>query len=425
MDRESVSVATADPAVSIISSANSDWPRVPEVDARGWRSARPLVAKALVRKLTAKLPVRIEFPDGTSFGAGGAKAPAVLVHDPAAFFARIGSGTAGFAESYLVGDWDCADLPGLFAVFAAHVADLVPAPLRKLRHLYIPGRPADEDDTVDGARRNIERHYDLSNDFFRLFLDSTMTYSSALFEPGDNLEQAQLRKINRLLDLTNTGPGTSLLEIGTGWGELARRAALRGARVTTLTNSTAQWQLARKRAADVGLADRIDFRLGDYRELTGRYDAIVSVEMVEAVGAKYWPVYFAAIDRLLAPGGRVGIQAITMPHDRMLASMGGHSWIHQYIFPGGQIPSTEAIKEVVGAATELTITSEFELGRHYATTLARWRGRLAGAQDEVLKLGFSRAFLRMWDLYLAYSQAGFVAGYLDVWQFGLERSSDH
>jgi cyclopropane-fatty-acyl-phospholipid synthase len=402
-----------------------EWPRLPTVSSGGLSSVRSSVARALVRRIVAKLPIRIEFPDGSGYGAGGPDGPRVLVHDERAFFARIGSGPAGLAESYLAAEWDCSDLPGLFSVFAAHLADLVPAPLQALRRIYIPGRPADEDDTIDGARRNVQRHYDLSNDFFRLFLDTSMTYSAALFEPGDSLEQAQHRKIDRLLDLTRTGPGTRLLEIGTGWGELALRAAARGALVTTVTNSTAQWELARQRAAAAGLADRIDFRRCDYREVTGSYGAIVSVEMLEAVGAKYWPVYFAAIDRLLAPGGRVGIQAITMPHDQLLASMGGQSWIHQYVFPGGQIPSTRAIREVVTRITGLEITSELALGGHYATTLARWRGRLAVAHDEVLELGFSRAFLRMWDLYLAYSQAGFIAGYLDVWHYRLERPAGH
>ena len=185
----------------------------------------------------------------------------------------------------MAGDWDSDDLPGLFAVLAAHLPELVPAPLQAFRRCYIPRRPRDEDATVDGARRNIERHYDLSNDFFELFLDPTLTYSSALFEAGESLEQAQRRKIDRLLDITGTGPGTRLLEIGTGWGELALRAARRGAHVTSLTISRAQWETASRRAAAAGLDDRIDLQLRDYREAAGSYDAVVSVEMIEAVGA--------------------------------------------------------------------------------------------------------------------------------------------
>jgi cyclopropane-fatty-acyl-phospholipid synthase len=400
----------------------SGLPRLPDVGTGG---PRPAIARALVTRMAARLPITIELADGGAHGAGGPGAPVLRVRNPPAFFARVGSGTAGFAESYMAGDWDCADLPALFAVLAAHLPELVPAPARAFRRLYVRGRPAHEDDTVDGARRNIQRHYDLSNELFQLFLDSTMSYSSALFEPGDTLERAQARKIDRLLDLTQVGPGTRLLEIGTGWGELATRAATRGAVVTTLTNSAAQCELARERVAKAGLADRVDLRLGDYRELRGSYDAIVSVEMVEAVGPAYWPVYFAALDRLLVPGGRVGLQAITMPHDRMLATMHGQTWIHKYIFPGGHIPSRQAISDSLRAYTSLSVTSEFAMGRHYATTLARWRDRLAQAQGAVLGLGFSPAFLRMWDLYLAYSEAGFRSGYLDVWQFGLERRGDH
>ncbi len=324
----------------------------------------------------------------------------------------------------MAGEWDSDDLPALFTVFAARMPALLPAPLRALRRVYVPPRPAEQDGSADGARRNIEHHYDLSNEFFELFLDPTLTYSSALFEEGDTLEQAQRRKIDRLLDGTRTGAGTRLLEIGTGWGELALRAAERGASVTSLTISRAQFEMATRRAADAGLTDRIDVRLRDYREAEGRYDAVVSVEMIEAVGARYWPAYFRTIDRVLAPGGLAGIQAITMPHDQMLATMNGQSWIHQYVFPGGQIPSLGAINDALASHTGLRVTSDLAMGNHYARTLSKWRARFAAAEDEVDALGFSRPFRRMWELYLAYSQAGFAAGYLDVHQLVLERTAD-
>jgi cyclopropane-fatty-acyl-phospholipid synthase len=213
-----------------------------------------------------------------------------------------------------------------------------------------------------------------------------------------------------------------LLEIGTGWGELALRAAARGASVTSLTISPAQFEVATKRAADAGLASRIDVRLSDYREAEGSYDAVVSVEMIEAVGTRYWPAYFRTIDRVLAPGGRAGIQAITMPHDQMLATMNGQTWIHQYIFPGGQIPSLRAISDALASHTDLRVTSDLAMGGHYARTLSQWRVGFASAEDEVGALGFSRSFQRMWALYLAYAQAGFAAGYLDVHQLVLERN---
>ncbi|HET7014510.1 MAG TPA: cyclopropane-fatty-acyl-phospholipid synthase family protein [Streptosporangiaceae bacterium] len=397
------------------------WPDLPEPAAG---RARPLIARALIRAATGRLPIRVELPDGAVFGAGGQGTPTVEVRDVDAFFGRIGTGTAGFAESYMAGDWDCDDLPGLFSILAGHVHHLLPAPLRALRRLYVPRKPAEEDDTVEGARRNIARHYDLSNDFFGLFLDPTMTYSSALFGPGDDLERAQIRKIDRLLDLTGTGPGTRLLEIGTGWGALALRAAGRGATVTTVTNSAAQWQLARSRATDAGLTDRIEARLCDYREITGVYDAVVSVEMVEAVGLSYLPGYFALIDRVLVRDGRAAVQAITMPHQQLVATAGGQSWIHQYIFPGGQIPSRQVLDHAL-AGTSLRISSEFAMGPHYASTLAWWRDQFAKAESEVLRLGFGPAFVRMWDLYLAYSCGGFLAGYLNVWQLGLRRPGEH
>jgi cyclopropane-fatty-acyl-phospholipid synthase len=397
--------------------ANGTWPQIPAVVPRG---ARSRIARVLVARMAGRLPIRIAMPDGALRGAGGAGSPVLRLGNPEGFFARVGGGTAGFAESYMAGDWDSEDLPGLFAVLAEHLPELVPGALRVFRRWYVPRSPASDDATVDGAQRNIEHHYDLSNDFFRLFLDPTMTYSSALFGPRETLEQAQRRKIDRLLDVTGTGPRTRLLEIGTGWGELALRAAGRGARVTSLTVSAAQSELARERAAAAGLADLIDVQLCDYRKAAGSYDAVVSVEMIEAVGAPYWPEFFGTIERVLAPGGRAAIQAITMPHDRMLATINSQTWIHQYIFPGGQIPSLQAIADTLAAHTNLRVTSDLAMGQHYARTLSDWRARFAAVDDEVAILGFSRAFRRMWDLYLAYSQAGFLAGYLDVHQLVLE-----
>jgi len=400
--------------------ANGDWPVVPVVRGGG---LRPAIARVLFSRMAARLPIRIAMPDGTLSGSGDPDAPVLLLRDPSAFFAREGGGAAGFAESYMAGEWDSDDLPALFTVFAAHLPALVPAPLRAFRRLYVPPRPAEQEGSADGARRNIEHHYDLSNEFFELFLDPTLTYSSALFEAGDTLERAQRRKIDRLLDGTRTGAGTRLLEIGTGWGELAIRAAERGASVTSLTISPAQFEMATRRAAEAGLAGRIDVRLRDYREAEGSYDAVVSVEMIEAVGTRYWPAYVRTIDRVLAPAGLAGIQAITMPHDQMLATMNGQTWIHQYVFPGGQIPSMRAITDALASHTDLRVTSDLAMGNHYARTLSGWRARFAAAKDEVDALGFSRPFQRMWDLYLAYSQAGFAAGYLDVHQLVLERTA--
>jgi cyclopropane-fatty-acyl-phospholipid synthase len=258
---------------------------------------------------------------------------------------------------------------------------------------------------------------------FALFLDPTITYSSALFAPGDTLTAAQRRKNELLLDLTGVGPATTVLEIGTGWGELAIAAAARGAQVTTLTMSPAQAALASERAAAAGLDGQVDVRTIDYREATGCYDVILSVEMIEAVGEKYWPGYFAAVDRLLAPGGRAGLQAITMPHQAMIATRHGHTWIQKYIFPGGRIPSLQVITDALRAHTSLRISSDLAMGPHYARTLQEWRARFTAATEEAARLGFGPAFQRMWNLYLAYSEAGFRARYLDVHQFILQRPS--
>ena len=398
-------------------------PAVPPVPAGTAAWARARIARALLHRAAGQLPIRVQAPDGSVSGVGGPGAPALVIQREDAFYRRLGAGTAGLAEGYMAGDWICADPVGLFTVFAEHVATIVPRPLQALRRMYIPRGPAAEEATVQGARRNIERHYDLSDDLFALFLDPTMTYSSALFAPGDTLAGAQRRKIDTLLDRTGTGPGTAVLEIGTGWGELAVRAAARGARVTTLTISPAQCAAARRRAAEAGLAGRVDVQLRDYRQATGHYDVILSVEMIEAVGERYWPAYFTAIDRLLAPGGRAGLQTITMPHDRMLATRGGHTWIHKYIFPGGQIPSVQAITDVLRAGTSLSVSADFPMGPHYARTLHEWRGQFTDAAGAVSELGFGPVFQRMWDLYLAYSEAGFRAGYLDVHQLVLERSA--
>jgi cyclopropane-fatty-acyl-phospholipid synthase len=208
-----------------------------------------------------------------------------------------------------------------------------------------------------------------------------------------------------------------VLEIGTGWGELCLRAAARGAHVRSVTLSAEQQRLARQRVAATGLANRVDIDLCDYRDVEGRYDAVISVEMMEAVGYEYWPTYFRTLDALVTPGGRVAIQAITMPHSRMLASRNTHTWIQKYIFPGGLLPSTEAIMAVTGRHTALRTVDMFSLRTHYAETLRLWRERFTERRSAVSALGFDEVFQRMWELYLAYSEAGFRSDYLDVYQW--------
>jgi cyclopropane-fatty-acyl-phospholipid synthase len=353
-----------------------------------------------------------------------------VVRRPEEFFARVGRDQLiGFGEAYLTEAWDAEDLGGFLTVLAAEMPALVPERLQKLRALVVNKPPPDEVGSAEHSPANIAHHYDLSNALFQLFLDPTLSYSSALFTDdeltrtpsGADLDVAQGRKIERLLDQAGVGEGTRLLEIGSGWGELAMRAARRGAKVTTITLSTAQKALADRRIAAAGLSDRVSVELCDYRDVAGAYDAVVSVEMVEAVGWQYWQTYFETIDRVLAPGGRVAIQAITMPHDRMLATRNTYTWMNKYIFPGGFLPSVRVIDEITRAHTSLRMVESLSMGASYAETLRLWDEAFLAASDEVLALGFDRTFLRMWHFYLEYSRAGFASSYLDVHQLTFER----
>jgi cyclopropane-fatty-acyl-phospholipid synthase len=324
----------------------------------------------------------------------------------------------------MAGDWDADgdDVAAVLTPFARRMATLVPGVLQRARRAYDARQPASEINDLHGAKENISRHYDLSNDLFSLFLDDTMTYSSALWDdsPDETLTTAQLRKIDRLLDLAGVQGGTRLLEIGTGWGELAVRAAHRGAHVTTLTLSREQQAFAVRKASAAGVGDLVDVQLLDYRQAKGTYDAVVSVEMIEAVGAEFWPTYFATIDRLLAPGGRVALQSITIDHQRYLATRGSYTWIHKYVFPGGIIPSMHAIREVVAQNTRLRVSSATAHGVAYARTLQQWLDKFHANAAAVQGLGFDERFIRMWRFYLAYCEAGFASGYLDVHQLVLE-----
>ncbi|MFE9245939.1 class I SAM-dependent methyltransferase [Nocardiopsis sp. NPDC006938] len=402
------------------------WPDVARVPSGALRTA---VARLLAdRALPAAGVHRHEGPQPPPAALTRDGAPVLWLRDPDAFHARLAhDGLIGFGESYMAGEWDSPDPVTVLTRLAERYEDLVPRPLQPLRHLTLPRRPASDRNTRDGARRHISHHYDLSNELFALFLDRTMTYSSALFtddDPRDSegLARAQERKTDRLLDAAGVTDGTSLLEIGTGWGELAVRAARRGARVTSLTLSTEQRDHARARVAALGLSDRVSVELCDYRDATGSHDAVVSCEMVEAVGARYWPAYFRALDRLVRPGGRVALQTITMEHRLMRASRGSYTWMHKYVFPGGLIPSVTAIRERIADGTGLRITDRLAFGHDYADTLRVWRENFTGAAEEVRALGFDDTFRRMWSFYLAYCEAGFRSGIIDVEQITMERA---
>ena len=392
---------------------------------------RARVARRLIARAVRELPLRVVLPSGAVLGAGDEESPMMHVWRDKEFYQRIGArGLIGFGESYQAGDWDAHDLPALLAAFAAHVGHLIPESLQRLRALYVARRPHAERNTRPGARANISRHYDLSDEMFALFLDTTMTYSSALFAEDESgapiagsglLALAQRRKIDRLLDATGVGPGTRVLEIGSGWGSLALRAAARGAEVRTITLSENQRAFTEQHAAENGLSGNVSAQLLDYRDLDGRYDVILSVEMIEAIGRDGWPGYFAALSRLLVPGGRIGLQAITMAHERMTASAATQTWITKYVFPGGLIPSARAI-EHNAARAGLRVTDDLAFGAHYAETLRLWRERFTRHSTRLAGLGFDATFERTWQLYLAYSQAGFASGYLDVHQYVLEHA---
>ncbi|MEV0646179.1 cyclopropane-fatty-acyl-phospholipid synthase family protein [Phytomonospora sp. NPDC050363] len=406
---------TADPATAL-----DRWPDLRSVPRARFRAT---VAAALLRRTADRLGFGVEYPDGHRAGAPR-PSPTLTLHRPESFLARVGAGgLIGFGEAYQAGDWDSDDLHGLLVRLAENAAGIVPAWLQWLRRFYVAAMPGSQDNTRANAARNIGHHYDLSNDLFGAFLDESMTYSSALFDGGQDLPAAQLRKMDRLLDATGVGPSTRLLEIGTGWGALAVRAAERGATVHTITLSEQQLRGAEERVARAGLTDRVTIELRDYRDLDAsrRYDAIVSVEMVEAVGERYWPGYFRLIDRILAPGGTAGVQSITMADERLAATRRTYTWMHKYIFPGGLIPSIPAIQRVLERHTGLAIDSDLAFGPDYARTLDLWRHRFAEATGGLARRGFDDLFARTWDFYLAYSQAGFTSGYLDVHQFTLRR----
>ena len=405
------------------------WPEVAQVPSGLVATTSAAIAARLLRRAAARLPVRLVYPDGHVVGAADPTLPTMVLHQPDALARRIGRyGLIGFGESYMAGEWSSDDLTAVLTVFATSVADLVPRTLQWLRPIAPAFRPRWRGTSRHQARRNIAEHYDLSNDLFAAFLDETMTYSCALFTqlpartPGPHdLAAAQRRKVDRLLDMAEVGRGSRVLEIGTGWGELCIRAAARGAHVRSVTLSAEQQRLARLRVAAAGLSDSVQIDLCDYRDVERCYDAVLSVEMIEAVGYHSWPRYFATLEQLVRPGGRVAIQAITMPHSRMLASRNTHSWIQKYIFPGGLLPSTQAISGITERRTGLHTVDMTSLRPHYAETLRLWRERFMQQRIELAYLGFDEVFARMWELYLAHSEAGFRSGYLDVYQWTFAR----
>lgn len=402
------------------------WPAVAAVPSGPIAAASAVIADRLLRRAATRLPLRLVYLDGVVIEAGGPTSPTLVVNQPDALARRIGRrGLIGFGESYMAGEWETDNLTEVLTAFAASVDELVPARLHWLRPIAVAAQPRSPHSAREQARRNIAAHYDLSNNLFSEFLDETMTYSCALFHrlPASwpDLAHAQRHKIDRLLDAAGVQAGSRVLEIGTGWGELCIRAAARGAQVRSVTLSVQQQRLAQERVALAGMADRVRIDRCDYRDVDGRYDAVVSVEMIEAIGYHAWPDYFRTLQRLLTPGGRAAIQAITMPHYRMLATRRTHTWIQKYIFPGGLIPSAEAIRRIAARHTDLRTVDNLALRPHYAETLRLWRERFMQRRVTLSHIGFDAVFARMWEFYLAYAEAGFQSGYLNAYQWTFAR----
>ena len=392
----------------------------------------PAAARALFR-LLRQLRVGtldLQLPDGTQAHFGNPGKPgepraAIRLHDWSVCSAALKSGDIGFAESFISGGWTSPDVVALLKLFIANreaVESVIYGSwwgslIYRLKHLM-------NRNSRQGSRKNIHAHYDIGNPFYRLWLDETMNYSSAMFE-GDfskPTSEAQAVKVRRAIRECELQPGQRLLEIGCGWGALAECAAGEfGAHVTGVTLSTEQLEFARDRVARAGLAERTDLRLQDYRDIAdGPYDAIASIEMFEAVGREYWDSYFQTLHAQLKCGGKACVQAIVIRDDLFDRYVSSADFIQRYVFPGGMLASTRLFVQHAEAAG-LRVVDRFAFGTDYAETLRRWRHAFLARLDDVRRQGFDERFIRLWEFYLAYCEAAFDAGNTDVVQFTLQR----
>jgi cyclopropane-fatty-acyl-phospholipid synthase len=371
---------------------------------------------------------RLDFvlPDGRTFRAQAPNPGPVAelhIHNTDTFTRLIREGDLGFCDAYLDGWWSSPDLQAFLDFLHADNQELYEGfpgmffvrAYERLRHWM-------NSNTKRQAKKNISYHYDLGNDFYGLWLDDTMTYSSALFKTGqESLEQGQIQKYESMVDQMGAKPGDHVLEIGCGWGGFAEYAAMeRGLRVTGLTISEEQLKFAKDRIAKAGLADVVDLRLQDYRDETGQYDGIASIEMFEAVGRKYWPVYFNKVRDCLKPGANATLQIITIQEKRFETYSKGVDFIQKYIFPGGMLPSRSALMaEVAQAGLEFQHSIEF--GDSYSQTLRRWYDTFNAKWDQVESLGFDERFRRMWNFYLTSCAGSFHGRNCDVTQITIKR----
>ncbi|MEM7394124.1 MAG: DUF1365 family protein, partial [Verrucomicrobiota bacterium] len=392
-------------------------------------SDRPLAGLVFKQfRLMKEDALYVELPNGKRhrFGDPDAGNPGLIqVRDMRFFRDTAFGGSVGFGESFVEGRWDTPDLSRVMNVLSRNQSHFDPekgwisAAVRSVNTFRHAGRRGHR----DNCRKNIQEHYDLGNDFYELFLDPTMTYSSALFADGsETLEQAQKKKIHRLIERLQIMPDDHVLEIGSGWGssaiELSRRT---GCQVTSITLSKEQCRFARERVREAGLEDRVEILIRDYRDVEGDFDHILSIEMLEAVGHEYYDAYFKTLERLLRPGGRVAIQVISIPDDRYEAYRRRCDWIQKHIFPGGCLPSLAALRASWRRTSALKLEEDFTMGSHYGRTLRAWRDRFLAHKDEVKRLGFDDAFIRKWIYYFCYCEAGFDTDMIDVRQLILTR----
>ncbi len=401
----------------------SDFAPAPDDYARAF----PMTLRPALRlfEMIAVGRLDVTTPDGRALRfEGAASGPQARLDIRDFAFARAAAkGDIGVAESYMRGEWDTPDLTAFLELFCVNqpvVTGMLDG--RPLVRLAQMARHWLHRNTRAGARRNIHAHYDLGNEFYAAWLDPSMTYSSALGLARDgDLAAAQQRKYAALADDVGVGPDRRIVEIGCGWGGFAEFAARRGAHVTGLTISAAQQQFFQSRMARAGLDARAKALMLDYRDARGQYDALVSIEMFEAVGEAYWPEYFARARALLKPGGRAGLQIITIDESLFARYRRELDFIRRYIFPGGMLPTRDILHKL-GAAHGLKLVGERAFGFDYAATLAQWRARFLDAFPRISALGFDETFRRMWTYYLSYCEAGFRARTIDVRQLVFERA---
>lgn len=372
--------------------------------------------RALLQRLALLREGELILRDGGeqwSFGSAGSGPRAVVeVHDPRAYGQIALGGSVGVAEAYMEGWWSADDLVALVRLFVLNrdVLDAMEGGWARWAGLLLKAWHAWRRNTLRGSRQNIAAHYDLGNELFRLFLDQRLMYSAAIFvEAGERLERASERKLARICQKLDLAPGQRLIEIGTGWGGFALYAARHhGVHVTTTTLSREQYDWTRQQVAEAGLGDRIEVLQRDYRALEGRFDRLVSIEMIEAIGHQYLPQYFATVSRLLTDDGLALIQAITIEEQRYRRALHEVDFIKRYIFPGSFIPSVSAMLNALPEHSDLRLLHLEDIGPSYALTLREWRRRFLDRVEDVRALGYSERFVRMWDYYLAYCEGGFL-----------------